>query len=457
MYDVKNFLKNTVKPAAGCTEIIAIGIATSACYNAIFNNFPKTLHIEKGKGNGDIPQPELEKIESIVVTMDKNVFKNAYGVAIPNTDGRKGIKVAALLGLFTDINAFYENDENPGYLRLFEQIKPEIIKSITEDWESKVTVQIDDSKTELFIKAILKYGENKIETIIQEKHDKIVKIVYNGQVIFDQGEKKAEGAKQSDEPLSIDEIIDIVEKIDEETLKELQKTIDTNKLLIEEGLLGQYGMGIVRLFRRGIQEGKFTLDLLTQIKLQVAAGVEARMGGASYPAMSTSGSGNMGITATVPIIVVAEYYNIDKKKLLKSLLLSHLIVKLASVHIGELSSLCGNANKSAFGAAAGLTYLLGGDKKEIENAINYVASTIVGIFCDGAKYGCTLKAITAASVAYEAAVFSLYGVEVPSDGIVERKADDTLKNLGDLSAAMKNIDNIIVNIIKKKEEKKHEI
>jgi len=462
-YNIKKFLKNTVKPAAGCTEVVAIGIATSVCYNAIFNNFPKTLHIKEGRANREMP--ELEKIESIEVTMDKNVFKNAYGVAIPNTDGRRGIKLAALLGLFTDINKFYENDENPGYLRLFEQVSPDIIQYITTDesWKSKIKISIDNSKTELFIKAVLKYDTNNVETIIHGKHDKIVKIVRNGEVIYQYDEEiKVERVKQQEEYLSVDNILEIIEAIDEETLKELQKTIDTNKLLIEEGLLGKYGMGIVGLFKRGIQEGKFSSDLLTQIKLQVAAGVEARMGGAPYPAMSTSGSGNMGITATVPIIVVAEYYNIDKNRLLKSLLLSHLIVKLASDYVGELSPLCGNTNKSAFGAAAGITYLLGEDKDKnalknaIENAINYVASTIVGIFCDGAKHGCTLKAMTAASVAYEAAVFSLYGVKVPSDGIVEKNADDTLKNLDNFSASMKDVDDIIVNIIKKRGET-HEI
>lgn len=152
----------------------------------------------------------------------------------------------------------------------------------------------------------------------------------------------------------------------------------------------------------------------------------------------------MGITATVPIIVVGENLKIDKDKILKAILLSHLVTKVASDHISELSALCGNNNKSAFGATAGLTYLLDGGYEEIKNAINAVASNIAGVICDGAKYGCAFKAMNAAAIAWESALLSVKGLEVPSDGIVELSADETLKNFAEISECMRKVNDIIV-------------
>lgn len=128
-----------------------------------------------------------------------------------------------------------------------------------------------------------------------------------------------------------------------------------------------------------------------------------------------------------------------------------MIVKVSSDYIGELSALCGACNKAAFGAAAGLTYILGGGRREIENAIRYVASNILGVICDGAKYGCALKAVTAASIAYEAAILSLEGVDVPADGVVEKTADGTLRNLKEVSKVMSDVDDVVVKFIQQNE------
>jgi len=187
--------------------------------------------------------------------------------------------------------------------------------------------------------------------------------------------------------------------------------------------------------------------LITNVKLEVASGVETRMGGAPKPAMSTSGSGNMGITATVPIIVTAEWLNIDEDRLLKSILLSHIVTRILSDYVGDLSALCGAFNKAAIGAAAGLAYLLGGKEEEINNAINATASNMTGAVCDGAKHSCTLKAMTAAGVAVESALMSVNGIKIPPNGIVDEKPKDTMKNIGMISCSMAQTDMTIVKIL----------
>ncbi|GAH43212.1 unnamed protein product, partial [marine sediment metagenome] len=237
------------------------------------------------------------------------------------------------------------------------------------------------------------------------------------------------------------------EAIDAKEKEELRKTIIINKQLTKEGRGKQYGIGIVKALEGLIQNGMLSNDLITNIKLEVASGVEARMGGAPERAMTTSGSGNMGITATIPIIVAAEWLNIDKDRLLKSILLSHIVTRIVSDYVGDLSALCGAFNKAAIGAAAGLAYLLGGKEGEINNAINAVTSNIAGVICDGAKYGCTLKAMTAAGIAIESALMSVNGIKIPPNGIVDEKPKDTMKNIGMISHSMVQTDTTIVKIL----------
>jgi len=441
--DVLEFLKDNVKPATGCTEIVAIGFAASIAYNSIYGNFPKTTGLPT---NESVPYPRKEKLEKVEITVDKNVFKNAYGVAIPNTK-KRGIKLATILGFYLDMNKFFKSKDEHGYLEIFKQLDKSLIP-LAETMKDKVSVVVDRSKNELYIHVKLFYDGKVAESALQSKHDRIAFIKLDGETIYED-KKKEEKFREFREAFKLDEILKAAKSIGEKEMKEIQKTIDVNKLLVEEGLLGNYGMNVVKAYKSLINKGLLSNDLQTKIKLQVAAGIEARMGGSEYPAMSSSGSGNVGITATVPIIVVGEHLNIEKKRVLEGILISHMVVKAASDYIGELSALCGVCNKSAFGAAAGLTYVLGGGKKEIENAINYVASNITGIICDGAKYGCALKAVTAALIAYEAALMALEGVAISADGVVEKNADDTLENLKELSVAMSSVDDVIIKMIQK--------
>ncbi len=434
--DIMEFLNENVKPASGCTEIGAIALGTATSMHALLKDM---------KMKRNVLNPN--HIERIEITLDKKLYKNAHSVSIPNTQDRNGIALAAALGTILD-----PTKGNP--LELFAQNTPSAVKQAIR-MIPKVWINIDYTKTSPYVLSTVHYKHQFKSSLIERQHDN-VRILDNvidtnaGPLTINTYEKK------SIPPVGIEEILHIINRISKNDEKELQKTIDLNMALVEEGMKGIYGMGIVKALQSMKENGDIGDTIETRIKLAVAAAVEARMGGTPLSAMSTSGSGNMGITASVPIIIAAREKNIPKSTLYKALLLSHIVVRLTADNIGDISILCGANNKSAFGAAAGITYLLGGNINQIKCAINAVASNIIGSACDGAKYNCTLKATTSAVIAWESALMSIYGVNISHDGIVDDSIMETFENISILSQGMDALDNMIIDIIQdhdKKEEK----
>jgi L-cysteine desulfidase len=433
--DVMEFLKENVKPASGCTEIGAIALGGAAAMEALLAQEPQ------GR-NGFDPK----KIERIEITLDKKLYKNAHSVSIPNTGDKKGIALAAALGALLD-------PTKGNLLELFSQGTEQQVNAALL-LMPKVWISIDYTKASPYILTTIYYGHRSKSSVIQTRHDN-VSIIETGYVSkMDRNVAFSPEPRKTISNMKLEEILQIIESISEREETELQKTIDLNMALVTEGMKGTYGMGIVKALQAMRTNGDIGDTTETKIKLAVAAAVEARMGGAPLSAMSTSGSGNMGITASVPIIVVAEERNVPIKKLYRALLLSHIIVRLSADNVGDLSILCGANNKSAFGAAAGLTYLLGGDASKITCAINGVASNIIGSACDGAKYNCTLKATTSAVIAWESALMSIYGVAMSTDGIVDDSIVETFENISVLSRGMNALDDMIIDIIRDHDQKK---
>jgi len=437
-FDIKSFLEQYVKPAAGCTEIVAIGISSCAAYNALFHSLPGS------RGIVDVPYPDMDKVELLEVVLDKRLYKNAFCVNIPNTYGNNGIDLAASIGIFLNIN---ETD----VLEIFMQIKPQMIEDAKKILD-RATFNIDRGRDALYVKTTLKYDGHTIICTILDSHDNISSIFVDGIQVFDgSGDDVDNDLNLRISDFSIDELIDIVSSLPENIQDELKKTVDLNMSLVVEGMchFSTQG-GIVHILKELISEGLLSDDLSTKIKISVAAAVEARMGGVPLSAMSSSGSGNMGITATVPIIIVGQELDVHEDEVLRALLLSHLVVRMASDNIGDLSALCGASNKSSFGAAAGIAYLLGAGPEGIKNSINMVASNLIGATCDGAKSNCALKAMSSASVAYESALLGTWGLMLGAQGIVGDTALQTLKNVSELSHRMDKIDDVIVDILKRR-------
>jgi L-cysteine desulfidase len=189
--------------------------------------------------------------------------------------------------------------------------------------------------------------------------------------------------------------------------------------------------------------------MMISARILTSAASDARMAGVKLPAMSTAGSGNQGLTATLPIWAVKDYVECDQKTILESIGLSHIITAYVKAYTGRLSAVCGCSIAAGAGATAGITYLLGGDLHHITGAITNLTVDLAGVICDGAKAGCSLKLATAAGTAVQSALFSLHGVYVrPTDGIIGTSPEKTVQNVGELSTqGMVETDRTILKIM----------
>jgi L-cysteine desulfidase len=233
-------------------------------------------------------------------------------------------------------------------------------------------------------------------------------------------------------------------------LEEVNIGILKNKRIAEEGLAKQYGLNITKSLKKIFIENESSNSILSEIRMKVAAAGDARMGGSDLPVMTSSGSGNMGLTAILPIVIMGERKGVSKIKVQMAVLFSHIITSIADKYLGHLSVLCGAAIKAGFGVAAGITYLLDGSQTQINTAINLMAANNVGFFCDGAKPSCALKISTAAGIATECALMALNNQKISSEnGIVFENSDTTLKGIGDLCKSIYPLNKSIIEIIKK--------
>jgi len=467
--DLSAFLKNNVKPALGCTDVVVIGLAGSVAYLAAQGRIPKSLGSlgqEKSDQENDVRL--LEYLETVEIELDRNIFKNAQSVNLPMPDGmlskmEKGIEFAASLGIFSSI----ENYQKEELLTIFSQVNPQIIKKAKElKSRVKFKVEVVDSwtgKSNLNVRVKMIFNEqSKVkfsEARITHSYTHISHIANSNGVLYQDNNAEQREAEENNQleilsKLSLPEMISAVQDLPDEAQQLLQKNIEMNTLLSNKGLEGKHGLKLGYSYREMIGDGFLADDLVNYAKSLAAAAGDARMGGAKLAAMSTAGSGNQGITATVPIIAVANKIGAkqlkissaqQKQRLMQSLALSHLITSYIAFYSGELSALCGCAVKAGVGVSAGLTYYLGGEEKEIAWAMENVVANITGMICDGAKEGCALKLATAAGVAVESALLAMKGVRTPTDnGILASSIEQTLKNIGDISEAMIKTDQVVV-------------
>jgi len=480
MLDISKLFELEIKPAFGCTEPVAIGYATSLAYNAILGRVPIWLRgkipIKYATG---VNQEDVE-VDRIEVSVDRGIFKNALAVGIPRTKGQKGIGIAAAMGIFCFPEA--EGKE----MALFETLQPEDLEKaktlaekvnikLIEGWERSEGIQIRASvevKHKRLPERVLT-GTAKIE----KTHSNVMSIsVYDSldQVAEVPSEKKLEiqredlGVEDRLKATSISDIVAELEALPESAVEKMIQLVEMNIAISEEGLKGMKGLGIGGILRDLVDEGCLGDDFITSAQIMVASAADVRMGGFDYPVMTCAGSGNQGITASLPIIAVAQKngYDIeglllqrrsgqlseaDEKKLsrlVKALALSNIITCYVTYHTKYLSALCGCAIKAGLGAAAGIAYLLSQSADKVETAIQNMAGNITGLICDGGKEGCSLKLTTSASIAIQSALLAMRGIRVPSDnGIVAEKAEDTIRNIGRVCQAMNVTDAEIVRIM----------
>ena len=408
-------LKEELVPAMGCTEPIALAYGAARAREVL----------------GEMP-------DRVVVGASGSIIKNVKSVIVPNTDHLRGIPAAAAAGIVAG-----DADKE---LEVIASVSSEQTAQMKEFMEQVpiVTEHIDNGIT-FDIVITLYRGDSYARVRIANYHTNIVLVEKNGEIL----EKKPVAGESEDgltdrSLLNMKDILDFAETVDIEDVREvLERQIDYNWAIAEEGIRGNYGANI----------GSVLLDMegesvRVRAKAMAAAGADARMNGCELPVIINSGSGNQGITASVPVIVYAEDRKASHEMLLRALTLSNLTAIHQKTAIGRLSAYCGAVSAGA-GAGAGIAYLHGGSYKEIVHTVVNALAIVSGIVCDGAKASCAAKiasAVDAGILGYQMYIRGqqFYG----GDGIVTKGVEETLKNVGRLGKeGMKATNEEIIRIM----------
>ncbi|MGC7870061.1 serine dehydratase subunit alpha family protein [Desulfosporosinus sp. SYSU MS00001] len=382
------------------------------------------------------------EVTSVNVFASANVIKNAMSVTIPGTKN-SGVNLAAALGVIA-------GDCTKGLEVLEGLTLLDIEKAKAMIREERVTVEVAETSKKLYIEVILATPESFARVVVADEHTHVVLIQVDGQTLLNTlAEEEGDDNEETEYSfLSLDSIWEFVQAVNSKDLTIIKKAIELNKTIGLEGLFNEYGLQVGKTIKENIRKGLFADDLITQAMALTAGASDARMSGCPLPVMGNSGSGNQGISATLPVVAVGEKLGAAEDQLIRAVALSNLIAIYIKTKIGRLSALCG-ATASGTGASCGITYLLGGGKNEIQRAIQNMQGNVAGMFCDGAKAGCALKLSTCTSTAVQSAIMAMEGLAIQStDGIIEQTAEQTIANLGRLATqGTKEVDRIILDIM----------
>ncbi len=413
-------IKREVLPALGCTEPIAVALASAQAARAL----------------GEPP-------ERLKVTVSPNILKNALGVGIPGT-GMTGLLIASALGALG-------GDSSRG-LEVLQGLSPERIQAAKEFVRAeRVEVEKCEGEGKLFID-VTAYGKgHRGRSVIRNTHTSVVLVERDGEVL--ESREAVEGREGEEEecaavPMTVEEIFRFATEVPLEKIAFLEEGARLNNHIAQEGLKGSYGLKVGKTLweNRGLSLMGEGLSLRAIARTSAAA--DARMAGCSLPVMSNSGSGNQGLTVALPILSVVEDLGLSREKLLRALALGHLTAIHLKSYVGRLSALCG-AFLAAIGAGAGITWLLGGGYPHVAATIKNMVGGLAGMICDGTKPGCALKISTALSAAFQASLLSLRNIEISErDGIIENDLEKTIRNVGTIaSEGMNETDRLILEIM----------
>ncbi|MGD8836722.1 MAG: L-serine ammonia-lyase, iron-sulfur-dependent, subunit alpha [Desulfobacteraceae bacterium] len=433
-YTAKEVLRLQVAPALGCTEPVAIALASAAAASLL----------KEGE------------IDALDIWVDPNIYKNGMAVAIPGTPGLSGLDRAGALGALAGDPALK--------LEVLAPIGDSAVRSAEKlVIQKKVKVHLLEDHKGLYIKACVTQGDQRATAIVRDMHDNIAALELNGEAINrhpllargdnEQAQGGLAGLETWLKRLSLGQLLDLVDQLDDKDLAFIEEGITYNMRLAEYGLKHGPGLGVGKALDRLVRQRIIRKDMIQAARIMTSAAADARMAGAKLPAMSSAGSGNHGLTAILPLCAVFDYVDCDRSTLLRAVGLSHIITAYIKAHTGRLSAVCGCSIAAGAGVSAGVAYLMSGSISHIAGAIKNVAEDLAGVICDGAKSGCALKLATAAGTAVQAALFSLQGVNVQStDGIIDQSPEQTMQNLGTLSTqGMIETDRTILKIMMEKQ------
>ena len=428
--EIIGLIHKEVKPALGCTEPIAVALAVAKAMEVLEEN-----HVSGWRESGEY---------SVKAEVSGNILKNGMGVGIPGT-GMVGLHIASALGAVCGKSCYgleVLNDLTDATVALS--------KAMVE--KGFVTVGLAETDLKLYVKATVEYDGHSSYAVIEKDHDNIVETGFDGKVL-------SAAAKSSDDEcveqkttldyhLTVKEILEFASTVAYEDIEFILESRTLNMALAKEGMSGGYGLRVGYAISLDCNREVFGGDFLSYAMALTAAASDARMAGCTLAAMSNSGSGNQGITVTMPVIAYSIRYGTSDEQLARALVLSHLIAIHIKGYLGKLSALCGCVIAST-GASCGLVYLRGGDYEQICAAIKNMIGNITGMVCDGAKVGCAMKVASGVSSALQSAVLAREGICISEyDGIIEKDIEKTIQNLGRIgSIGMQHTDNMILDIM----------
>lgn len=406
-------LEEELVPAMGCTEPIAIAYAVAKAKEVL-----------------------AEKAIAAKLEVSANILKNVKSVVVPHTGGLKGVRSAFAAGLVAG--------RSDAALETLEETSPEIISEIKRVAEEfPVEIVVPESGHVLDIAVTLLSKEHSAYVRILNSHTNVVFVRRDGQTVAEH--TCAEGQKAMyREELTVERIVDFANEVKIAEVKAiLDRQISYNMAIAEEGMRGNYGANVGKVILRSYQP-----DIKTTAKAYAAAGSDARMNGCELPVIINSGSGNQGITASVPVIVYARGLCVSEEKLYRALCISNLITIHLKSGIGALSAYCGAVSAGA-GAGCGIAYLLGGGYEEIAHALVNALAIDSGIICDGAKASCAAKIATAVESGLLGLNMYYTGNEFfAGEGIVKNGVENTIRSVSRLAHdGMRETDKEIIRIM----------
>ena len=416
---ILQLIHQEVIPAIGCTEPIAVSLAASKSAELLGQN-----------------------PESIEVYLSANILKNAMGVGIPGT-GMVGLPIAIALGCLIG-KSEYE-------LEVLRDLTPEALeegKQMIAD--QKIHIGLKENVDKLYIEVTCRKGEERATAIIAHEHTRFVYLSRNEEVMLDELAQYNQQGRDEEETLklSFDLVYDFAMNMPVEEIRFILDTAKLNKHAAEESVKGQFGHEVGKTISGPYGRMYLGDSAYTHMLILTAAACDARMDGAMIPVMSNSGSGNQGIAATLPVVSFAEDIHCSEEQLIRALMLSHLMVIYVKQSLGRLSALCGCV-VAATGASCGITWLMGGSKKQITYAIKNMIGNITGMICDGAKPSCAMKVASGVSTAMLSAMMAMENKVVTSvEGIIDEDVDRSIYNLTSIgSKGMETTDKVVLDIM----------
>lgn len=405
-------------PALGCTEPIAVALAAA----------------KAGEVLGKMP----EKVE---LQCSGNIIKNVKGVIVPNSGGRTGLEIAAAMG--------FASGQSKKGLEVLEGLSPEDLDTAVELVERDlIRVKVAVGEDALFVRVRARSETDEVEVILKKSHNHIASVKKNGVLLFEDTPVATAAIEFDKSVLSVAAILDFARTVDlkqqPELCKVLEQQIKWNTAIADEGMKGHWGAEVGKTILQSSRPD----DIAARAKARAAAGSDARMNGCSLPVVINSGSGNQGMTASLPVIEYARDLNASQDALYRALIVSNLISIYQKNYIGKLSAFCG-AVSAAAGAGAGIAFLKGMDDSTIGMIVTNTIATIGGMVCDGAKRSCAAKI----AVAIETALMGLRMAEQGysfnfGEGIVGEDVDSTIKNVGRMAKdGMRETDIEILHIM----------